>query len=201
VVEIDRDIVERLRAEFPQEQLIIHQGDALEFDFAALGPELRVVGNLPYHISTPILFRLAEIAHALRDIHVMLQAEVVERITAAPGSSDYGRLSVMLQYHFDTEKVLDVPAQAFHPVPKVESAVIRMLPRRDGTRRATDEGLLAQTVALAFSQRRKTLRNTLGSVLSAADFKALDIDPQARAQTLGVEQFVNIANYRCEPTV
>jgi 16S rRNA (adenine1518-N6/adenine1519-N6)-dimethyltransferase len=122
---------------------------------------------------------------------------VVERMTAAPGSSDYGRLSVMLQYHFDMEAVLDVPAAAFRPVPKVESAVIRMLPRRDPTARATDEELLAQTVAIAFSQRRKTLRNTLGQVLSAADFKTLDLDPQARAQTLAVAEFVKITNYRC----
>ncbi|MGZ5092672.1 MAG: 16S rRNA (adenine(1518)-N(6)/adenine(1519)-N(6))-dimethyltransferase RsmA [Burkholderiales bacterium] len=198
VVEIDRDIVERLRTDFPDGRLIIHEGDALEFDFAALGPELRVVGNLPYHISTAILFHLATIAHALRDIHVMLQTEVVERMTAAPGSSDYGRLSVMLQYHFDMEAVLDVPAAAFRPVPKVESAVIRMLPRHDPSARAWDEELLAQTVALAFSQRRKTLRNTLGQVLSAADFKTLGLDPQARAQTLAVGEFVKITNYRCD---
>jgi 16S rRNA (adenine1518-N6/adenine1519-N6)-dimethyltransferase len=198
VIEIDLDIVERLRIDFPEGCLTIHEGDALKFDFAALGTELRVVGNLPYHISTAILFRLAGIAHALRDIHVMLQAEVVERMTAAAGSSDYGRLSVMMQYHFDMEAVLDVPAAAFRPVPKVESAVIRMLPRRDPTARAKDEDLLAQTVALAFSQRRKTLRNTLGQVLSAADFKTLDLDPQARAQTLAAGEFVKITNYRCE---
>jgi 16S rRNA (adenine1518-N6/adenine1519-N6)-dimethyltransferase len=196
VVEIDRDIVARLRAEFPPERLIVHEGDALEFDFAALGPDLRVVGNLPYHISTPILFHLAQSASALRDIHVMLQAEVVDRMTAAPGDSEYGRLSVMLQYRFDMEKVLDVPAEAFDPAPKVESAVVRMSPRAADTQRASDEKLLEQTVAIAFSQRRKTLRNTLGSVLGAADFETLRIDPQARAQTLSVEDFVRIADYR-----
>lgn len=196
VVEIDRDIVERLRRDFSVEQVVVHQGDALEFDFAALGPELRVVGNLPYHISTPILFHLAESAYALRDIHAMLQAEVVERMIAPPGSSDYGRLSVMLQYRFEMEKVLDVPAAAFRPEPKVESALIRIVPRRDAWHPAKDERMLSDTVALAFSQRRKTLRNTLGRVLGAADFEMLKIDPQARAQTLSVTEFVAIADYR-----
>jgi 16S rRNA (adenine1518-N6/adenine1519-N6)-dimethyltransferase len=196
VVEIDRDIVARLREVFPADALVIHQGDALEFDFGALGPGLRVVGNLPYHISTPILFRLAASARALNDIHVMLQAEVVERIVAAPGSSVYGRLSVMLQYGFEIEKVLDISAAAFRPRPRVESAVIRMIPRAADAPRARDEALLSETVALAFSQRRKTLRNTLGSALSPHDFEALRIDPHARAQTLSAEDYVRIADYR-----
>jgi 16S rRNA (adenine1518-N6/adenine1519-N6)-dimethyltransferase len=196
VIEIDRDIVERLRAEFLPEQLVIHEGDVLQFDFATVGPELRVVGNLPYHISSPILFQLAASAHVLRDIHVMLQSEVVDRLTAAPATSDYGRISVMLQYRFDMEKVLDVPATAFRPEPKVESALIRMTPRKGTWRRALDEELLVQTVALAFSQRRKTLRNTLGRVLSETDFQAVSVNPQARAQTLCVEEFVRIADYR-----
>lgn len=196
VIEIDRDIVERLRAEFLPDQLVIHQGDVLQFDLATLGPQLRVVGNLPYHISSPILFHLAASAHALRDIHVMLQSEVVDRLTAAPTTSEYGRMSVMLQYHFDIEKVLGVSATAFRPEPKVESAVIRMTPRQGAWRRALNQDLLAQTVALAFSQRRKTLRNTLGRVLSDADFHALSVNPQARAQTLAVEEFVRIADYR-----
>jgi 16S rRNA (adenine1518-N6/adenine1519-N6)-dimethyltransferase len=196
VVEIDRDIVARLKNEFAADALVIHEGDALEFDFAALGPKLRVVGNLPYHISTPILFHLWESAEAIYDIHVMLQSEVVERMAAAPGASEYGRLSVMLQYRFEMEKVLDVPPEAFRPAPKVDSAVIRMAPRTGTWRRAADEKLLSATVALAFSQRRKTLRNTLGSVLTAADFEMLGIDAQARAQALGVEAFIRIADFR-----
>jgi 16S rRNA (adenine1518-N6/adenine1519-N6)-dimethyltransferase len=198
VVEIDRDIVARLRHEFAPDALVIHEGDALEFDFASLGPDLRVVGNLPYHISTPILFHLFDFAGALRDVHAMLQAEVVERMIAAPASSDYGRLSVMLQYRFEMEKVLDVPPEAFDPAPQVDSAVVRMMPRRVGWTRALDEKMLSETVALAFSQRRKTLRNTLGRALDADDFAKLGIDPQARAQTLSVEDFVRIANYRAE---
>ena len=196
VVEIDRDIVARLKRDFAEGDLVIHEGDALEFDFASLGPDLRVVGNLPYHISTPILFHLFEAADALRDIHVMLQAEVVERMVAAPGDSEYGRLSVMLQYRFHMEKVLDVPPEAFEPAPKVDSAVVRMSPRTGDWARAKDEKVLSETVALAFSQRRKTLRNTLGRALSAADFEKLAIDPQARAQTLSVDDFVRIADYR-----
>jgi 16S rRNA (adenine1518-N6/adenine1519-N6)-dimethyltransferase len=154
------------------------------------------VGNLPYHISTPLLFHLRESAPALRDIHAMLQKEVVERIVAEPGSSEYGRLSVMLQYRFEIEMLLDVPGFAFRPQPKVESAVIRMIPRAAEALHARDERVLEDTVALAFSHRRKTLRNTLGKVLSPADFTAVGIDPQARAQTLAVEEFVRIANYR-----
>jgi 16S rRNA (adenine1518-N6/adenine1519-N6)-dimethyltransferase len=196
VVEIDRDIVARLQNDFASGDLVVHEGDALEFDFASLGPDLRVVGNLPYHISTPILFHLFDAAHVLRDIHVMLQAEVVERMVAAPGDSEYGRLSVMLQYRFEMEKVLDVPAEAFDPAPKVESAVVRMSPRGGAWQCAKNEKLLSETVALAFSQRRKTLRNTLGRALNAADFEKLGIDPQARAQTLSVEEFVRVADYR-----
>ena len=198
VVEIDRDIVARLKREFPPDRVVVHEGDALEFDFGGLGAGLRVVGNLPYHISTPLLFHLAAVAPALADIHAMLQLEVVERMVAPPRASDYGRLSVMLQYRFHMEKVLDVPAEAFDPQPKVESAVIRMIPRTGEALRAKDDKLLESTVAAAFSQRRKTLRNTLSGMLSAADFEALGVDPQARAQTLSVDDFVRIADYRSD---
>ena len=199
VVEIDRDIVARLRAEFG-DALVIHAGDALEFDFASLGPGLRVVGNLPYHISSPLLFHLAEHAAAIADMHVMLQAEVVARMIAPPGNSERGRISVMLQYRFDMERVLEVPPEAFRPAPKVDSAVVRMVPRRERALVARDEKMMEETVALAFSQRRKTLKNTLGPVLSADDFAALGIDPRARAQTLSVDDFVRIANYRLRCT-
>src|SRR6185295_8825342 len=128
VVEIDRDIIARLRIEFPAARVTVHEGDALKFDFSALGNRLRVIGNLPYNISTPLLFHLAQHAGAVHDLHVMLQKEVVDRMVAAPSSSEYGRLSVMLQYRFEMERVLDVPPTAFHPVPKVESAVVRMMP-------------------------------------------------------------------------
>jgi 16S rRNA (adenine1518-N6/adenine1519-N6)-dimethyltransferase len=203
VIELDRDIVKTLREKYDgtgphgRGDVVIHEGDALKFDFSSLGSQIRVVGNLPYNISTPLLFHLAEQIDCVRDIHAMLQKEVVERMVAVPGTSAYGRLSVALQYRFDMEKVLDVGPDAFYPQPKVESAVVRMLPRADNDRRepkANDEALFARIVTTAFSQRRKTLRNTLRNILEVADFEALGIDAHARAETLAVGDFVRIAN-------
>jgi 16S rRNA (adenine1518-N6/adenine1519-N6)-dimethyltransferase len=194
VVEIDRDIIARLRIEFPAARVTVHEGDALRFDFSALGNRLRVIGNLPYNISTPLLFHLARHAGAVRDLHVMLQKEVVDRMVAAPSSSEYGRLSVMLQYRFEMERVLDVPSAAFHPVPKVESAVVRMMPFAPLPHPARDESRLAAVVAAAFGQRRKTLRNTLKGYLGAADFERLGVDSGLRAQDLSVADFVTLAD-------
>ncbi|HMM55609.1 MAG TPA: 16S rRNA (adenine(1518)-N(6)/adenine(1519)-N(6))-dimethyltransferase RsmA [Candidatus Desulfobacillus sp.] len=191
-VEIDRDLAAGLRRRFPRLQL--HEADALRFDFAALGPGLRVVGNLPYNVSTPLLFHLAGAAAAVRDMHFMLQREVVERMVAAPGGGDYGRLSVMLQYRFGMERLFLVPPGAFDPAPQVESAVVRMLPRPAADLAARDEALLAAIVRDAFSQRRKMLRNTLRAHLGEADFEALAIDPRRRAEELAVGDYVRIAN-------
>ena len=193
VIEIDRDIVARLKQTFPADRLTIHEGDALEFDFAALGPGLRVAGNLPYNISTPLLFHLARSGPRIRDIHVMLQKEVVDRMVARPSTADYSRLSVMLQYRFQLDRVLDVPAAAFRPAPKVESAVVRLLPRPPEV--ACDEALFAKLVMRAFAQRRKTLRNTLKGIFDVADFAALGLDPGARAETLAVADFARAANH------
>lgn len=195
VVEIDRDIVARLKQDFPPERVTIHQGDALKFDFSALGPQLRVVGNLPYNISTPLLFHLARNTANIRDIHVMLQREVVARMVARPSSSDFGRMSVMLQYRFQMEKILDVPASAFRPAPKVESAVVRLLPLLRDAGERCDEARFTSLVASAFAQRRKTLRNTLRNYLGREDFAALGLDPEARAQELAVADFMRIASY------
>ena len=145
-IEIDRDIIARLRAELPAARVTLHEGDALRFDFSALGPRLRVVGNLPYNISTPLLFHLAQHAAAIFDIHVMLQKEVVERMVAAPSTAEYGRLSVMLQYRFEMEKLLDVPPAAFRPAPKVESAVVRMTPFARLPHPARDEALFGKSL-------------------------------------------------------
>jgi len=194
VIEIDRDIVARLRATFPVRRVIVHEGDALRFDFSALGPQLRVVGNLPYNISTPLLFHLARHAPAIEDIHVMLQKEVVERMVAAPSDSEYGRLSVMLQYRFRMEPVLAIPAGAFRPVPKVESAVVHMVPFAPLPHPARDEQAFGKVVAAAFAGRRKTLRNALRTHFSAADFERLGVDGGLRAQDLGVEDFVRLAD-------
>ena len=193
VIELDRDIVKTLHEKYAN--VVIHEGDALKFGFDSLGANLRVVGNLPYNISTPLLFHLAEHITCLRDIHVMLQKEVVERMVAAPDTSAYGRLSVALQYRFDMEKVLDVGPDAFYPQPKVDSAVVRMTPRAVREPAATDEALFARITTAAFSQRRKTLRNTLRNILEVADFEALGLDPGARAETLAVGDFVRIANH------
>ena len=194
VIEIDRDIIAWLRAEFPAARVTVHEGDALEFDFTALGAPLRVVGNLPYNISTPLLFHLARHAGTLRDIHAMLQREVVERMIAAPSTSEYGRLSVMLQYRFEMERILDVPAAAFNPAPKVESAVVRLTPFPRLPYPARDEAALGKIVTAAFSQRRKTLRNALRGYFDAADFERLGVDPGLRAQDLGVADFVRMAD-------
>jgi 16S rRNA (adenine1518-N6/adenine1519-N6)-dimethyltransferase len=196
VIEIDRDIIARLKTEFPAGRVTVHEGDALKFDFGALGARLRVVGNLPYNISTPLLFHLAQYAGAIRDIHAMLQKEVVERMVAAPSSSAYGRLSVMLQYRFEMERVLDVPPEAFRPVPKVESAVVRMTPYAALPHPARDAVRFRAIVTAAFAQRRKTLRNTLKGHFGAADFERLGIDASLRAQDLRVEDFVRLADDR-----
>ena len=193
-IELDRDIIARLRAELPATRVTLHEGDALRFDFSALGPRLRVVGNLPYNISTPLLFHLAQHAPAIFDIHVMLQKEVVERMVAAPSTSEYGRLSVMLQYRFEMEKLLEVPPTAFRPAPKVESAVVRLTPFARLPHPARDEAAFGKVVAAAFSQRRKTLRNALRTHFRAADFERMGVDAGLRAQDLRVEDFVRLAD-------
>ena len=199
VIEIDRDLIARLRERYPPDRLLIHEGDVLKFDFAVLGRDLRIVGNLPYNISTPLLFRFAEFAGRLRDVHVMLQREVVERMVAAPGDTEFSRLSVMLQYRFDMELLLDVPAAAFDPAPKVESAVVRLIPLTPLPHPARDEAVFSSVVARAFSQRRKTLRNTLKGVVPAEEFMRLGIDSGARAQELTVADFVRIADSVATP--
>jgi len=195
VIEIDRDIVERLRHAYPLERLTVHAGDVLEFDFSVLPCELRVVGNLPYNISTPLLFHLARYAERIRDMHFMLQKEVVERMVASPGGRDYGRLSVMLQYRFDMELLLGVAPGAFSPPPQVESAVVRMLPRPQAELKAANATVLEQVVRRAFAQRRKTLRNSLAGLLAAGDYATLGIAPGLRAENLAVADFVAISNY------
>jgi 16S rRNA (adenine1518-N6/adenine1519-N6)-dimethyltransferase len=200
VVEIDRDLIARLRSRFPPDRLTIHEGDALEFDFARLkqaGP-LKIVGNLPYNISSPLLFHLAEVADRVAEMHFMLQKEVVDRMVAAPGTAHYGRLSVMLQYRFFMERLFVVPPGAFDPPPKVDSAIVRMIPRdlekvgAGGT--AHDMALFANIVAAAFSQRRKMLRNTLKEFGGEALLEAQGIAPTARAETLSVADYVRLTN-------
>lgn len=195
VVELDRDIVAWMQSHYPAGQVTIHHCDALKFDFTTLGPRIRVVGNLPYNISTPILFHLLDNLPHITDMHFMLQKEVVERMVAAPSTPEYGRLSVMLQYRLQMDYLLTVPPQAFDPAPRVESAFVRAVPWPALPHPAGDESLFAGIVAAAFSQRRKTLRNTLKGRLDDAGFAKLGIDPQLRAENLGVREFVAIANH------
>lgn len=193
-VEIDRDLVAHLRAEFSPEALDLFEADALAFDFARLGEDLRIVGNLPYNISTPILFHLAGFAPRLRDLHLMLQKEVVLRMAAAPGTADYGRLSVMLQAGFAVEKLFTVPPGAFRPAPKVDSMVVRLQPLAERAPHIADPQLFAALVAAAFGQRRKTLRNALASWFDAAGLERLGVNPGARGETLCVADYVRLAN-------
>ena len=194
VIEIDRELAPALRSRFPSGQVVVHEADALKFDFGQLDGRLRVVGNLPYNVSTPILFRIAELADRLRDALFMLQREVVDRMVAAPGSKEYGRLSVMLQYRFAMACVLRVPPQAFTPPPKVESAVVSLRPLGAGRARAKDEALFARVVASAFSQRRKTLRNATKTLVPEDAFARTGIDAARRGETLSVAEFIALSD-------
>ncbi len=195
VIELDRDIVAHLKSELPANKLTIYAADAMKFDFSKLGKNLRIVGNLPYNISTPLLFYLSDFSALIQDIHVMLQKEVVDRMVANPSTTDYGRLSVMLQYRFDMERLLTVSAESFRPMPKVQSAIVCMTPLHHRTQIVLDETLFSRIVAAAFSQRRKTLRNTLSAFLKQEDFQHLSIDSQLRAENLTVEQFIKVSNH------
>ena len=195
VVEFDRDMVARLQAEFPADRLTIHPADALAFDFGALGEGLRVVGNLPYNISSPLLFHLAEYAGGIRDMTFMLQKEVVDRMAAAPDTPDYGRLPVMLQARFAVTRLFIVPPGAFQPPPKVDSAIVRLVPLALEAVPYNDHRVFSNVVARAFGQRRKTLRNTLKGVADDAAFAAVDIDPVRRGETLSVAEFAALANH------
>ncbi|MFZ6768744.1 16S rRNA (adenine(1518)-N(6)/adenine(1519)-N(6))-dimethyltransferase RsmA [Undibacterium sp. Di26W] len=196
VVELDRDLVARLKKNFSAEKLTVHEGDALAFDFSSItvpaGQKLRVVGNLPYNISSPLLFHLAEFAHLVQDQHFMLQKEVVERMVADPGSKTYGRLSVMLQVRYHMELMFIVPPEAFDPPPRVESAIVRMIPKPGAF--PCDIKKLEEVVTKAFSQRRKVVRNCVAGLLTEADLVACGVDPQGRPETLSLEAYVAMAN-------
>ena len=196
-VELDRDLIVRLKQRFG-DRLELHAGDALAFDFGALAgpggqPTLRIVGNLPYNISSPLLFHLAAFAERVIDQHFMLQDEVVERMVAEPGSKAFGRLSVMLQYRYVIDKLLDVPPESFQPPPKVDSAIVRMIPYAPHELPDVDERVLGDLVTAAFSQRRKMLRNTLGAYRERVDFDALGFDLARRAEDVPVHEYVRVA--------
>ena len=194
VVVLDRDLAAALRNEFADTpNVTVHEADALGFDLSALGPRLRVVGNLPYNISTPLLFHLLKHRDNIVDMHFMLQKEVVDRMAARPGSKAYGRLGIMLGCHLDVEALFDVDRTAFDPPPAVTSAIVRLMPKSNPLP-IDDEALLGRIVAEAFSKRRKTLRNALKKIAVEDDLLAAGIDPAKRPEEVSVAAWTALAN-------
>ncbi|WP_070886126.1 16S rRNA (adenine(1518)-N(6)/adenine(1519)-N(6))-dimethyltransferase RsmA [Pseudomonas sp. D1-3] len=198
VIELDLDLIPILQARFAEQpRFRLNQGDALKFDFSSLQAapnSLRVVGNLPYNISTPLIFHLLDNAHLIRDMHFMLQKEVVERLAAGPGGGDWGRLSIMVQYHCQVEHLFNVGPGAFNPPPKVDSAIVRLVPHQVLPHPAKDHRLLERVVREAFNQRRKTLRNTLKALLPASEIEAAGVDGSLRPEQLDLAAFVRLAD-------
>jgi len=195
VIEIDRDLSAELDENFRDKDLTIYNQDVLTFDFTEISPtphSLRIIGNLPYNISTPLIFHLANYKTLIHDALFMLQKEVVDRLTAPPGDKTYGRLSIMAQYHFTITQVLDVPPEAFTPPPKVESAIISLTPHNDY--HVNDEERLSLIVREAFNHRRKTLKRALKDIVTLETFEHAGIDPTARPETLTVQQFCDLAD-------
>lgn len=197
-VELDRDLIEPLAQMCGAlGELRIHCADALQFDFHQLaeeGQQLRVIGNLPYNISTPILFHLIDQLDCIQDMHFMLQKEVVNRMAAEPGSKSYGRLSVMLQVKCEVTALFDIGPGAFKPAPKVDSAFVRLQPHTKPVVQIDDYAVFTQVVTQAFAQRRKTLRNSLRELIDADGMQALGIDPVTRAERLTLDEFAALAN-------
>ncbi len=198
VIELDRDLIPILQKKFRQfSGLNIHQADALSFDFRTLAcndQRLRVVGNLPYNISTPLIFHLLEQISIIRDMHFMLQKEVVNRMAAVPGNRSYGRLSVMIQYHCQVQALFNVPPTSFTPTPKVDSAIVRLVPHKMPPVEVDDKSIFQHVVTQSFGQRRKTLRNNLKTLLSSKQIEMLDIDPGLRPEVLTLQQYAQLSN-------
>lgn len=197
LIELDRDLIPRLQLKFDGKPVEILNEDALTFDFNRLGSEqhpLRLVGNLPYNISTPLIFHLLEFAPLITDMHFMLQKEVVDRLAAKPGDKAYGRLGIMVQYHCDVTSLIHVGPGAFNPPPKVDSAIVRLVPR-PATLKCNNLKLLGQIVTQAFSQRRKTIRNGLKSLVDIEALEAVNLNPGERPEKLSLSDFIMLANW------
>lgn len=194
-IELDRDLAARMRIEYAsQENVQIHEADALTFDFGSLGTSIRIVGNLPYNISTPLLFYLLQFKEQIIDMHFMLQKEVVDRMAAEPGSKTYGRLSIMLGCQFDVEALFDVDRNAFDPPPEVTSAVARLVPLPTGTYEIHNEERFANLVTQAFNQRRKTIRNSLRNFVDVETLEFVGIDPGLRPEAICIADYVQLSN-------
>jgi 16S rRNA (adenine1518-N6/adenine1519-N6)-dimethyltransferase len=193
-IELDRDLIKILTAQYPAHgELNLISADALTVDFSDFGDQLRVIGNLPYNISSPLLFHLLEYRQHIQDMHFMLQKEVVDRMAANPGSKTFGRLSVMIQTYCQVSKIINVPPGAFNPPPAVDSAIVRLTPIADKDITAHDRSKLAKLVSLAFSQRRKTLRNNFRGLIEPEQMQGIDISPTERAENLHIEQFIALS--------
>ena len=198
-IELDRDLVAKLRRKYASNATVtIHEADALAFDFATLGDQLRIVGNLPYNISTPLLFHLLRFREHIVDMHFMLQKEVVERMAAPPGSKAYGRLGIMLGCHLQIESLFNVDRLAFSPPPDITSAVVRLDPLPQGTYTICDNAALSKLVTTAFMQRRKTLRNALKKLADTGDFAAVGIDAGQRPEQIAIADYVALSNHLCQ---
>ena len=199
-IELDRDLTTTLLAAFSiHKRFTLHSADALNVDYGSFvqnGETLRIVGNLPYNISTPLIFKLLDQADIITDMHFMLQKEVVERLAASPGSKNWGRLGIMAQLRCEVTHLFDVPPEAFYPPPKVQSAIVRLVPRPVSPYPKHDVKAVSGVVQLAFSQRRKTLRNNFKGVFDDEQLRSLGIDPGDRAELLGIEQFIALAELR-----
>ncbi|MEH6347493.1 MAG: 16S rRNA (adenine(1518)-N(6)/adenine(1519)-N(6))-dimethyltransferase RsmA [Bermanella sp.] len=199
VVELDRDLIPGLKVKFFNNPgFVVHEADALKFDFAKLKVDerpLRIVGNLPYNISTPLIFHLLSYSGTVKDMHFMLQKEVVQRMAAGPGEKNYGRLSIMAQYFCQVQHLFDVGPEAFSPAPKVDSAIVRLAPYETLPHPVKDHRTLENVVRTSFSMRRKTLRNNLKKVISSEQLENLGIDPSLRPERLSLAEFVLISDY------
>ena len=193
LIEIDRDLAAELSARFPDAKLINQDVMKMDFDVFSRNSPIRIIGNLPYNISTPLLFKLFDAGEKIYDMHFMLQLEVVDRMTALPSTKAYGRLSVMTQLHCHTEKLFEVPPRSFSPRPKVQSAVIRLTPNRKAT--GVDKKLLEDILIQAFSMRRKTIRNALRKFLTAEDLESLHLDPKLRPENLTIDDYLSCTQF------
>ena len=191
-IEVDRDAVQYLRSKFSEDRLTVIEADCLDIDLSVLGSSLRLLGNLPYHISTPILFHVDAGINSIKDAMFMLQREVVDRLVASPGSSSYGKLSITMQLNWEIEKLFDISPEAFHPKPKVWSSILYLRPRAIAY--DVDRLTFRRIVFGAFSKRRKTLRNALKGVVSEEQLECAAIDPGQRPETLSVDDYVRLSN-------